>query len=462
MEHRIFLGKYWAPTTKSRQWWEARRSHFGITCQAEEMPSGREVVLDLVPLCLLGEKEREELQKAATAARQIRHVNLPLLHEFGIESEQFVFVVEYVKGVTLKSWIAASGPVPMASALAIGLQVVSALRAIARHGIGLPAVHPGNLILVSGAKGEGGWPLVKILHFFGPHRTSPLFDLSDPTLADAATFVSPEQLTGAPVDFRSEVYALGATLWFLISAKPPPLAAPASPERRRMKRLAGRARVSVDLPGLPESVARLLGSMLARDPEDRTLDPDALEEKIQACLSEVNARRIVTPVSAASSDASTRDDEFAKWRLVGMKILATAGAAALVAVGLRAMSGNASAPGSPWVSTTPKEESSSPPRAEVTRVDSPDSMNFSVVPPSYESDRIQVRALEGAADRAVAQDTSSPNEPAPPAEGPTDPTVEIITKTGRNLLKKTLQSSPSIVITPGSNPAASVPPDKRK
>src|SRR6476620_4398980 len=183
MEHKIFLGKYWVPTTKSRQWWEARRSHFGITCQAEEMPSGREVVLDLVPLCLLGEKEREELQKAATAARQIRHVNLPLLHEFGIESEQFVFVVEYVKGVTLKSWIAASGPVPMASALAIGLQVVSALRAIARHGIGLPAVHPGNLILVSGTKGEGGWPLVKILRFFGPHRTSPLFDLSDPTLA---------------------------------------------------------------------------------------------------------------------------------------------------------------------------------------------------------------------------------------------------------------------------------------
>ena len=140
MEHKIFLGKYWVPTTKSRQWWEARRSHSGITCQAEEMPSGREVVLDLVPLCLLGEKEREELQKAATAARQIRHVNLPLLHEFGIESEQFVFVVEYVKGVTLKSWIAARGPVPMASALAIGLQVVSALRAIARHGIGLVAV----------------------------------------------------------------------------------------------------------------------------------------------------------------------------------------------------------------------------------------------------------------------------------------------------------------------------------
>ena len=70
MEHRIFLGKYWAPTTKSRQWWEARRSHFGITCQAEEMPSGREVVLDLVPLCLLGENEREDLQNAAIAARQ--------------------------------------------------------------------------------------------------------------------------------------------------------------------------------------------------------------------------------------------------------------------------------------------------------------------------------------------------------------------------------------------------------
>ena len=220
--------------------------------------------------------------------------------------------------------------------------------------------------------------------------------------------------------------------------------------------------MSVDLPGLPENVARLLGSMLARDPEDRTLDPGALEEKIRACLSEVNARRIVTPVSAASSDASTRDDELAKWRLVGMKILATAGAAALVAIGLRAMTENASGPGSAQVSSALKKENQSAPRAEATRFDSPDSMNFSVVPPSYESDRIQVRALERAAARSVAQGASSPNEPAPPAEGPTDPTVEIITKTGRNLLKKTLQSSPSILITPGSNPAASVPPDKRK
>jgi len=317
-------------------------------------------------------------------------------------------------------------------------------------------------MLVSGEKGEGGWPLIKILHFFGPHRTSPLFDLSDPKLAEAAAFVSPEQLTGAPIDFRSEIYALGATLWFLMSATPPPVAPPASPEALTLKRFARRPRAPLQLPGVPENVAQLLGSMLARDPEDRTLDPGGLEEKIQACLSEINSKRIVTPMSATSPKRSPRPEAFAKWSSAGMKILATAGAAALIAIGLRVMSGNRSAPGAVEVSLAPKEENSNSARVEARETDSPRSMNFSVVPPSYESERMQIRALEREARRAVAQGAFSPNEPEPPAEGPGDPTVEIMTKTRRNLLKKTIESSPSIVITPGGNPAASVPPAKRQ
>jgi serine/threonine protein kinase len=458
MEHRIFLGRYWVPTTKSRQWWEARRTHFSITCQAEEMPSGREVVLDLVPLCSLGEEERAELQKAARAARQIRHINLPLLYEFGIEGEQFVFVVEYLKGTTLTSWVARHGPLPVPSALAIGLQVVSALRVIACHGIGSPAVHPANLMLVSGEQEEGEWPLVKMLHFFGPHRAWPLFDLSDPKLPDAAAFVSPEQLAGAPTDFRSKVYALGATLWFLISATPPALTRPPVPGRRRRQSFATDPAALAELPGLPESVKRLLGSMLARAPEGRPLDPGALEESIHGCLSEINSRRSVTPASAASSVTLTPRNEPAQWRSAGMKILATAGASALVAVGLSILTEKVSSPDSAAVSSARRAPNQSSLRSGETRSVSPDSMNFSVVPPSYESEHVQVRALQP----AVAQETSSPNEAAPPAEGPGDPTVEIVTKAGRALLKKTFESSPSILITPGKNPAGSVPPGKGK
>jgi serine/threonine protein kinase len=103
MEHKVFLGKYRVPTTKSAGWWEACRSHSGVTYEAEELASGRKAALELVPAYLLGEIEQEELKRAAGAAMQIRHPNIPTLYEFGAEREQFVYVSEYVDGVTAQS-----------------------------------------------------------------------------------------------------------------------------------------------------------------------------------------------------------------------------------------------------------------------------------------------------------------------------------------------------------------------
>ena len=100
MEYRVFLGKYRVPTTKSAHWWEARRSHLGVIYEAEEIESGRQVALELIPAFLLGEEERTELERAAGVVRQIRHPNIPVLYEFGVEGEQFVSATERLGGMT--------------------------------------------------------------------------------------------------------------------------------------------------------------------------------------------------------------------------------------------------------------------------------------------------------------------------------------------------------------------------
>jgi serine/threonine protein kinase len=451
MESRLFLGKYRVPTTKSLQWWEARRSQFGVTCQGEVMGGGRKVVLELMPAFLLGETEQEELRRAAAAAKQIRHINIPTLYDFGVEREQFVFVAEYVDGLTAKSWVAAHGPMPLATALGIALQVVRALRVAAQYNLHHPAIHPGNLLIVPDQTADGGWPLVKVLHFLDPHRTVPAFDPSDPILGKAAPFASPEQIAGATVDFRSEIYSLGATLSFLLSATAPG----ASSDRTNKKRAVDSDQTSGKLGGVPKCVRRLLARMLSENRDKRPPDQTALEAEIRACLSEVDPGEMMKPVVSVSPDGALAEQ--ASWRRFGMKLLATAGAAAILALALRGIPENAIAPKSAKVSGQRNQRvDSGAARNEAKEGNSgfPDAMNFAVASPSDQNDGRQVRSLEPAPGTAIAQGTSLSDEPVSPGEGPDVAVVEGRTKTERDLPTKALNLAPPLVIATNGEPAA--------
>jgi serine/threonine protein kinase len=189
---KVFLGKYRVTTTKSLRWWEELRGRFGVTCQAEEIGSGRKVALELVPAFLLGEAEREQLRRAAAAARQIQHANLPALYDFGEEGEQFVYVMEQVQGVSARESIEACGPMAIAPALAVVLQVADALASAGRYQIHHAGLCPDNLLIIPGQINENGWSLVKILPHFGGSKSAPAPDIANPGLAAAAAaFASP-------------------------------------------------------------------------------------------------------------------------------------------------------------------------------------------------------------------------------------------------------------------------------
>jgi hypothetical protein len=99
-------------------------------------------------------------------------------------------------------------------------------------------------------------------------------------------YASPEQLQGGTVDFRSEIYSLGATMWFLLTAAPP-LVAPKGPLAMQPTTTG----LAVDkLKGMPKKVRRLLGQMLSVDPVARPQDPLAVYRQIQECVAQVERR----------------------------------------------------------------------------------------------------------------------------------------------------------------------------
>ena len=289
MERKTYLNRYRLFVDRVGLPIVIRRSADEATLRADDLESGAQVALQVVPAPALGVADREQLEAEARAAQQIDHINIPRLRDFGFDDGQLVYVTDYLEGTTAEDWIKSKGPMPVGAVLRIASQMISALVAGSLHGVIHYAVYPGNIMLVEGETAEGEWPLIKVLNFLGvapslSHSSGHGHDSLNP-----ADFASPEQLREGPLTFRSEIYALGGTLWFLLKGV----------------QLSGGATALQYAIGLPGPVRELLEAMLAENPADRPSDPVALQRQIQACLSQIERQDATSskwglPVALAS------------------------------------------------------------------------------------------------------------------------------------------------------------------
>ena len=294
MEHKIFLGKYRVaageialeaadPATPVPATEQIIAAH---VYRGDEIDSGRDVSVEVIPAVAFKNSVRDHLEAEAIAAKKINHVNIPALYDFGVEDDQLIYVTEYFDGTSAEEWVNEHGPMPTGAVLRIALQIIGAMGAASFHKISHHAINPGNLVLVPGQTPEGDWPLIKVLHFVGVAPAYASADTSVASFDKSSHYASPEQLREATVDFRSEIYSLGATMWFLLTGAPP-LMAPKGPLAMQPTTIG----LAVDkLNGMPKKVRRLLAQMLAVNPADRPQDPLALYRQIQDCIAQVERR----------------------------------------------------------------------------------------------------------------------------------------------------------------------------
>lgn len=288
MDSKIFLGKYRVDAEEMEAIGEVADSP--LAYEAEEIDSGKNVVVEVVPAASLKAPVRERLEAEAIAAKKLSHVNIPALYDFGVEDDHLVYVTEDFEGTPVEEWVNAHGPMPVGPVLRIASQVVSALGAAAFHRINHYAINPGNLVLVPGQTAEGEWPLVKVLHFVG---VAPKFSGTDVAVAafdKSLHYASPEQIQTGKADFRSEIYSLGATMWFLLTGAPPLVAATGPAAVIPAKT----AVVAEKIDAVPKKVRRLLSQMLSINPEARPRDPLAFYRKLQDCLHQVERRETMS------------------------------------------------------------------------------------------------------------------------------------------------------------------------
>jgi serine/threonine protein kinase len=287
MENQALLDKYEVELDAAGMPVELRRHATGVTCKGHEIESGREVAVEFVPVRSLDLETRKKIEADAIAAQQINHVNIPKLYDFAFEGKDLVYVTEYFDGKTAESWVTTHGPMPVRAVLHVALQVVSALGAATFQLVMHRAIHPGNLLIVSGQTTEGDAPLIKVLHF---GRADPkIFSSGKKSngIDKAAPFASPEQLENGTVDFRSEIYSLGCTLWSLLTG--------VAPFNAPGKALAGAqmAAAMKRFRGVPRKIRRLVTQMAATNPDDRPLDPVVMTQQLQDCLVSIERREAI-------------------------------------------------------------------------------------------------------------------------------------------------------------------------
>src|SRR6476620_12576018 len=209
---------------------ELGRGAMGVTYLATDTSLQRKVALKIIKTDIAERSAdtRERFMREARAAAALRHEHIATIHHFGmrLETGQYFYAMELIEGETLEERVRRTGPLDALTTIKIAQQVTSALAAAEKHGVVHRDLKPANLMLVSpdGETSNNKKLLVKIIDFGlakAIHTQTDPKSLTHDRFVGTPAFASPEQFEHAALDVRSDIYALGETLWFALTGKTP-------------------------------------------------------------------------------------------------------------------------------------------------------------------------------------------------------------------------------------------------
>ena len=288
-------------------YWELGHGAMGTTYLAVDKVLRRRVALKVievpaVPTSRDAQAVRERFLREARAAAALRHPNVAAVYHFGASRDgtHCYYAMELVEGETLEALVRRDGPLNSKVALEIAIQITQALMAATAHGLIHRDLKPGNIMLTRSGT-DAAELQAKIIDFGLAKAVADAggeMDITHGGFVGTPNFASPEQFESGPVDVRSDIYSLGATLWFALTGKTP-FAGRNIEEIRRAQKLAALPTEQLKAAHVPPFLRSLLKSMLALEPAGRPGVHD-LAARLRGCSGQTsNVRRVRFAIASA-------------------------------------------------------------------------------------------------------------------------------------------------------------------
>ncbi len=237
----------------------------------------------------------ERFRREAQSAANLQHPNVVSVFDWGEANGTYFIVMEYVEGHTLAEMLRDEGRLHPDRAAEITADIAAALGFAHRNGVVHRDVKPGNVLVTPDGQ-------VKVADF-GIARA--ISDTSDQNLTKTgsvmgtATYFSPEQARGAPVDPRSDIYSLGCVLYEMTTGHAPFSGDSAVAIAYKHVQENPVPPRQID-PALPETLEAITLKCLAKNPANRYPSAQDLRSDLRRYLD--GARIMAEPVLAPPLD----------------------------------------------------------------------------------------------------------------------------------------------------------------
>src|SRR5437870_8213602 len=240
----------------------------GQVYRARDTRLGRTVAIKVLSADLSNRTElRERFEREAQTISSLNHPHICTLHDVGHDDGIDYLVMEYLEGETLAARLE-RGPIPVGEALRIAIQIGDALDKAHREGVVHRDLKPANVMLTRNGAKLLDFGLAKLRLSETPIPVSVTAIPTDVknltvagTILGTLQYMSPEQLEGKEADARSDIFALGVTIYEMTTGQ---------------KAFQGRTQVSV------------MAAILEHEPPPITslqpIAPAALEAIVRGCL----------------------------------------------------------------------------------------------------------------------------------------------------------------------------------
>jgi serine/threonine protein kinase len=212
--------------------------------------------------------------KEARAAAKLNHPHIVQAYAVGEDNGIYFFGMEYIDGETMKSVIKREGSVPVDNALTIIQQIAEALdyawkeqRLIHRD------IKPDNIMITKNGR-------AKLADLGLARIAGEIEDKSNDEIMGTPQYISPEHLTGAPMDGRSDIYSLGASFYHMITGEFPFTGKTAAEITRKHIEEPLKSPRTVN-PNISEFVSRIIVKMMEKNPNDRYQTAEELVDDIR-------------------------------------------------------------------------------------------------------------------------------------------------------------------------------------